>query len=117
MTVNLHDSAYDLEQVLRQSEEYSRLKNLYDEVNGDPSAKKMFDNFRDIQLNLQQKQMNGEDITQEEVEQAQKSVALVQQHEKISQLMEAEQRMSMLIADLNKIIMKPLEELYGNPES
>ncbi|MCY8157964.1 YlbF family regulator, partial [Bacillus licheniformis] len=71
----------------------------------------------DIQLNLQQKQMNGEDITQEEVEQAQKSVALVQQHEKISQLMEAEQRMSMLIADLNKIIMKPLEELYGTPES
>ena len=117
MTVNLHDSAYDLEQALRQSEEYSRLKNLYDEVNGDPSAKKMFDNFRDIQLNLQQKQMNGEDITQEEVEQAQKSVALVQQHEKISQLMEAEQRMSMLIAELNKIIMKPLEELYGNPES
>lgn len=117
MTVNLHDSAYDLEQALRQSEEYSRLKNLYDEVNGDPSAKKMFDNFRDIQLNLQQKQMNGEDITQEEVEQAQKSVALVQQHEKISQLMEAEQRMSMLIADLNKIIMKPLEEPYGNPES
>ncbi|MFB6498131.1 YlbF family regulator [Bacillus haynesii] len=117
MTVNLHDSAYELEQALRQSEEYARLKNLYDEVNGDPSAKKMFDNFRDIQLNLQQKQMNGEDITQEEVEQAQKSVALVQQHEKISQLMEAEQRMSMLIAELNKIIMKPLEELYGNPES
>ena len=117
MTVNLHDSAYDLGQALRQSDEYSRLKNLYDEVNGDPSAKKMFDNFRDIQMNLQQKQMNGEDITQEEVEQAQKSVALVQQHEKISQLMEAEQRMSMLIADLNKIIMKPLEELYGNPES
>lgn len=117
MTVNLHDSAYDLEQALRQSDEYSRLKNLYDEVNGDPSAKKMFDNFRDIQLNLQQKQMNGEDITQEEVEQAQKSVALVQRHEKISRLMEAEQRMSMLIADLNKIIMKPLEELYGNPES
>ncbi|MFN2746901.1 MULTISPECIES: YlbF family regulator [Bacillus] len=117
MTVNLHDSAYDLEKALRESDEYSRLKSLYDEVNADQSAKKMFDNFRDIQLKLQQKQMNGEDISQEEVEQAQKSVALVQQHEKISQLMEAEQRMSVLIAELNKIIMKPLEELYGNPES
>lgn len=30
--------------------------------------------------------------------------------------MEAEQRMSMVIADLNKIIMKPLEDLYGLPE-
>ncbi|ASB90281.1 YlbF family regulator [Bacillus sonorensis] len=117
MAVNLYDTAYDLEQALRQSEEYSRLKGLYDDVNADESAKRMFDNFRDIQIRLQQKQMNGEDISQEEVEQAQKSVALVQQHEKISQLMEAEQRMSMLIAELNKIIMKPLEELYGNPEN
>ena len=29
--------------------------------------------------------------------------------------MDAEQRMSVVIADLNKIIMKPLEELYGLP--
>ncbi|MDA1476042.1 YlbF family regulator [Bacillus sp. CLL-7-23] len=117
MTVNLYDTAYELEKALRQSEEYSHLKSLYDDVNADESAKRMFDNFRDIQLNLQQKQMSGEDITPEEVEQAQKSVALVQQHDKISKLMESEQRMSMLIAELNKIIMKPLEELYGNPES
>ncbi len=76
----------------------------------------MFENFRDIQVNLQQKQMTGQEITQEEVEQAQKTVALVQQHDKISQLMEAEQRVSVLIGELNKIIMKPLEELYGNTE-
>ncbi|PJN86338.1 YlbF family regulator, partial [Bacillus velezensis] len=92
------------------------LRGLYDQVNADESAKRMFDNFRNVQLQLQQKQMSGEEITQEEVEQAQKTVALVQQHELISQLMEAEQRMSMLIGELNKIIMKPLEELYGSPE-
>ncbi|XCV41803.1 YlbF family regulator [Bacillus subtilis subsp. subtilis] len=111
-----YDVAYDLENALRGSEEFTRLKNLYDEVNADESAKRMFENFRDVQLRLQQKQMAGEEITQEEVTQAQKTVALVQQHEKISQLMEAEQRMSMLIGELNKIIMKPLEELYGSVE-
>ncbi len=116
MSVNLYDVAYDLEKALRHSEEYSALRNLYDEVNGDESSKRMFENFRDIQVNLQQKQMTGQEITQEEVEQAQKTVALVQQHDKISQLMEAEQRVSVLIGELNKIIMKPLEELYGNPE-
>ncbi|QHQ82458.1 YlbF family regulator [Bacillus subtilis] len=108
--------AYDLEKALRHSEEYSTLKNLYDEVNADESSKRMFENFRDIQVNLQQKQMTGQEITQEEVEQAQKTVALFQQHDKISQLMEAEQRVSVLIGELNKVIMKPLEELYGNPE-
>ncbi|MGR3185565.1 YlbF family regulator [Bacillus subtilis] len=116
MAVNFYDVAYDLENALRGSEEFTRLKNLYDEVNADESAKRMFESFRDVQLRLQQKQMAGEEITQEEVTQAQKTVALVQQHEKISQLMEAEQRMSMLIGELNKIIMKPLEELYGSVE-
>ncbi|WP_243385853.1 YlbF family regulator [Bacillus kexueae] len=114
MAENLYDVAYKLEEALRESEEYKTLKKLYDEVENDESAKRMFENFRDIQLKLQQKQMNGEEITQEEVEQAQKSVQLVQQHEKIAKLMESEQRMSMAIQDLNKIIMKPLEELYGS---
>lgn len=114
MAVNVHDVAYHLEKALRESDDFKNLQKLYDEVEADESARRMFENFRDIQLTLQQKQMNGEEITQEEVEQAQKSVQLVQQHEKIGKLMEAEQRMSMLIQELNKIIMKPLEELYGN---
>lgn len=113
MAVNLHDSAYEMERAIRNSTEYIMLKSLYDEVNADASAKEMFENFRNMQLQLQQKQMMGENISQQEVERAQQVVALVQQHPKISQLMEAEQRMSMIIAELNKIILKPLEELYG----
>lgn len=113
LAVNLHDAAYELEKAIRSSNEYASLRKIYDEVNADPSAKQMFENFRNLQLELQQKQMMGQEITQEEVEQAQKTVALVQQHEKIAQLMEAEQRMSMIIGELNQIIMKPLEELYG----
>ncbi len=73
MAVNFYDAAYDLEKAIRESEEYTRLKGLYDEVNADESAKRMFENFRDVQLKLQQKQMSGEEITQEEVEQAQKN--------------------------------------------
>jgi cell fate (sporulation/competence/biofilm development) regulator YlbF (YheA/YmcA/DUF963 family) len=115
MAVNTYDSAYELEKAIRNSSEYTELKRLYDAVNNDESAKRMFENFRNIQMQLQEKQMTGQEITQEEVEQAQKTVALVQQHELISKLMEAEQRMSMVIAELNQIIMKPLEELYGNP--
>ena len=113
VAVNLHDSAYEMERTIRNSEEYKMLKGLYDQVNADPSAKQMFENFRSMQIQLQQKQMTGQDITQQEVEQAQQVVALVQQHTQISQLMEAEQRMSMVIAEINKIILKPLEELYG----
>lgn len=116
MSTNLYDVAYDMEKAIRGSREYTELRSLYDQVNADQSARGMFGNFRQIQMMLQQKQMTGQEISPEEVEQAQKTVALVQQHPTISKLMEAEQRMSMAIADLNKIIMKPLEELYGAPE-
>ena len=60
--------------------------------------------------------MMGQEITEEEVQQAQQTVAIVQQDQNIAKLMEAEQRMSMVIGELNKIIMKPLEELYGAAE-
>ncbi|NRD78346.1 YlbF family regulator [Bacillus sp. BRMEA1] len=113
MAVNLHDSAYAVEAAIRGSEEFLNLKRMYDQVNADPAAKKMFDQFRQIQMNLQQKQMMGQDISEQEIQQAQSSVTLVQQNPKIASLMQAEQRMNTVIGELNQIIMKPLAELYG----
>ncbi|MED3623017.1 YlbF family regulator [Bacillus thermocopriae] len=112
MAINLYDSAYALETAIRQSDEYRKLKEAYHAVTTDSEAKQMFDQFRQIQLNLQQKQMMGQDISDQEVQEAQATVGMVQQNAKISQLMEAEQRMSMIISELNQVIMKPLEELY-----
>lgn len=112
MAVNLHDRAYDLEKAIRNSDEFQELKGLHEAVQQDDIARKMFENFRDMQVFLQQKQMMGQEITNEEVQEAQKMVTSVQQHEVIGKLMEAEQRMSTLITDLSQIIMKPLEELY-----
>ncbi|WP_406564900.1 MULTISPECIES: YlbF family regulator [Bacillus] len=113
---NVYNVANELEKAIRTSEEFTNLKKYYEEVFADESTKTMFENFRNIQLSLQQKQMSGQEITQEEVEQAQQTVQLVQQNEKIAKLMEAEQGMSMMVGELNKIIMKPLEELYSNVE-
>ncbi|MFZ3589822.1 YlbF family regulator [Bacillus sp. DJP31] len=113
MASNYYDVAYELEKAVRESNEYQTLKKLYDDVNSDKMAKQLFDQFRDLQMDIQQKQMSGIEITQEEMEHAQQQVALVQKHELIAKLMEAEQRMSMVIGELNRIIMKPLDDLYG----
>ena len=48
---------------------------MYNGVNADPVAKNMFDNFRQIQMNLQQRQMMGQEISEQEVQQAQATVA------------------------------------------
>ncbi|SIS47330.1 YlbF family regulator [Salimicrobium flavidum] len=113
---NIYDYAYDLEKALRNSEEFTALKDAYDKVMSDESSKQMFEDFRQTQMTLQQKQMQGEEISEEEVEKAQSVVQLVQQHPDISKLMEEEQRLNTVINDVSQIITKPLEDLYGTPE-
>src|SRR5699024_11821959 len=113
---NMYDSAYELQNSIRESDDFQALKEAFEKVMADPSSKQMIDNFRYTQLTLQEKQMQGQDITEEEVEKARNVVELVQQHPDISNLMEKEQRLNTVINDLSQIITKPLEELYGTPE-
>ncbi|MFD1849988.1 YlbF family regulator [Oceanobacillus bengalensis] len=112
---NMYDSAYELEKAIRESEEFTNLKTAYETVMNNPEAKVLFDSFRDTQMQLQEKQMQGMEITEEEVTQARGVVEQVQQHAEISKLMEEEQRLNMVINEISQIITKPLEELYGDP--
>ena len=109
----IQESAIALEQALRESEEFKSLKAAYDAVMNDDIAKRMFDDFRKTQMELQQKQMQGQEITEEEVEKARKVVETVQQHEQISKLMEEEQKVNELVNGISRTITKPLEELYS----
>lgn len=110
--MSILDNAYELEKAIRSSEEYDSLKKAYAAVENDPSAKQMFDSFRQVQLQLQQKQQSGQPITQEEAQNAQNQLQLLQQQPIISQLMAAEQRMSQVIEEINQTITKPLMDLY-----
>lgn len=113
MSVNIYDEANRLESALRQSDEYNAIKSHYAAVNSNPESKKIFDDFRKIQLSLQEKQMSGQEITEEDLNAAQSTAELIEKDENISKLMEAEQKMSFMIQEINRVIMKPLEELYG----
>ncbi|WP_062352338.1 YlbF family regulator [Bacillus kwashiorkori] len=114
MAENIMDSALVLEKAVRESDEFTQLKARYQQLYADDSARQMFDNFRNVQMKLEEKRMMGEPIPDDEVQYAQQLVAVIQQNEKIVALMEAEQRMSMVIGEINKVVMKPLEELYNN---
>lgn len=113
---NIYDNAYSLEKAIRESEEFKSLKEAYETVMGDPESKKMFESFRDTQLKLQEKQMQGQEITEEEVQQATNVVELVQGNQVIAKLMEEEQRLNVIIGEISSIITKPLEEVYGLDE-
>jgi len=116
LDVNLYNMTHDFERVLRRSNEFKSLKSIYREVNADLETKKLFNKFHNLQIELQNKQMTGQKIMRDEIEEVQKMGEVVQKNEMIVRLIEAEQRMNILIMELNKIITKPLQELYGKFE-
>lgn len=54
MAVNLYDYANQLEQALRDSEEYKAIKDAFAKVKENEESKKLFDEFRETQISFQQ---------------------------------------------------------------
>ncbi|MGV3244298.1 YlbF/YmcA family competence regulator [Staphylococcus sp. 11261D007BR] len=114
MAVNLYDHANKLEQALRESDEYQAIQEAYNKVKSNEASKKLFDEFRETQLNFQQKQMQGEEIAEDELKKAQEQAQEIEKDENISELMAAEQKMSQVFQEINQIIVKPLDEIYAD---
>ena len=113
MSTNLFEVANHLETIFRESNEYKSLQRLCTELSKDPQATQIFNKMNYISAQIQQKQMMGQEIGQQEVEALQKMEAIAQQNDKIKRLMEADYRVNMLLIELSKVISKPLEELYS----
>ena len=113
MSENILEAAMYFERVFRESNEYKSLQRFCIELNKDPQAKQIFNQMNHLNSQLQQKQMTGQEIGQQEVAALQNMEAVAQQNETIKRLMEADYRVNMLMMELNKVISKPLEELYG----
>ncbi|HCZ0183705.1 TPA: YlbF/YmcA family competence regulator [Staphylococcus aureus] len=114
MAVNLYDYANQLEQALRESEEYKAIKEAFANVKANEESKKLFHEFRETQINFQQKQMQGEEIAEEDLQKAQEQAQAIEKDENISALMNAEQKMSQVFQEINQIIVKPLDEIYAD---
>ena len=114
MAVNLYDYANQLEQALRESEEYKAIKEAFANVKANEESQKLFDEFRETQINFQQKQMQGEEIAEEDLQKAQEQAQAIEKDENISALMNAEQKMSQVFQEINQIIVKPLDEIYAD---
>jgi cell fate (sporulation/competence/biofilm development) regulator YlbF (YheA/YmcA/DUF963 family) len=97
MTVNIYDDLNRLEATFRKTTEFSEVQQAVQVVKADEDALALFKNFRKIQLDLQEKQMAGEEVEADELEYAQKTAQLAQSNEKIMAMLEAEMKLSGLI--------------------
>src|SRR5699024_11847009 len=80
MSVNIYDAANQLESDLRKTDEFKNLEKAFEDLKEDEEASSLFDKFRVVQQTIQQKQMMGEEITEED----RKSTRLNSSHVSIS---------------------------------
>lgn len=109
---NLYDTANQLERELRQSEEFTAVKSAFEAVQQSEEAKALFEEFRDMNGKFLQKQMNSEELTEEDTTYANDLYQKVSSNEAIQTLMQAEQRLNTVMQDINRILTTSLQELY-----
>ncbi|MFJ3389281.1 MULTISPECIES: YlbF family regulator [unclassified Lysinibacillus] len=109
---NIYNEINALEATLRKTPEFEALKEAVAAVKEDEEALNLFKNFRKVQIDLQQKQLTGQDILEDELVYAQKAAQLAQQNAKISTMLEAEMKLSKIIEEVNRILIKPIQALY-----
>lgn len=111
---NIYDTANQLERDLRALPAYQDLKAAVKAIEENEESRALFNEFRTISQQLQQKQMQGEAPSEEEIANIQAMSVKVQEDENINRLMASEQQVSQTINDINKIITTPLNEVYQN---
>ncbi len=107
--MSVYDQAHALAQELKNSPEYQEYLKVKKQVEADGVTKKMLLDFQRKQYQLQAKQMMGQKLSEEEVEKFQKLVEVVQMNHTIGRYLELEQRLAIMLNDIQKIISGDLE--------
>ena len=110
--INIYEDINKLQATFRKTAEFTALQEAVEAVRADEEAKTLFTNFREIQLQLQQKQVAGEELQEDELNYVQKAAQLAQQNIKILAMLEAEMALSTIIEEVNRIITQPIQGLY-----
>ncbi|MDO3408845.1 YlbF family regulator [Saccharibacillus sp. CPCC 101409] len=109
---NIYDKANELASSLQNSQEVQDITAALTLIEADAESKRMLDDFRTRQMEVQQRMMSGDMPPQEEMEKMEKLFEVLSLNLNIRRLFDAEQRLSVIIQDVNKIISDSLANMY-----
>lgn len=109
---NIYDTANEIEKDLRESSQYENLKAALATVKADEEANGILEEFQGMQALVYQKQQMGQQVTEEEAENAQAISQKMTENELTTALMDSERELNQVLTDINEIIMKPIQEVY-----
>lgn len=102
--VNVHDYAHSLARALKESSEYRAFQSARDRVKGNGAAESMVEDFHKKQLEAQSLMLQGKELPAAQKEALERLYGVIQGHADVRDLIMAEQRISVLLSDVFKII-------------
>ncbi|SNX55330.1 YlbF family regulator [Thermoanaerobacterium sp. RBIITD] len=103
--MNVYDKAYELKRAIEELPEYIAFKEAYKKVNSNEQNKKMLEDFRKKQLEIQSKELTGEKVSKEDEEKLKKLYEILRLNPELNSYLTAEYSFSRIMDDITKIIM------------
>lgn len=102
--VNVYDYAHSLARALKESDEYRTLQSTRNRLKAKPSAEEMVRDFHKKQIDLQTLMMQGKEPPKEQREALERLYAVIQGDSDVREFLMAEQRFSVILNDVYKIL-------------
>lgn len=113
---NIYDLAHQLKRAIMNSNEYKNYKEKKKIVYSNEKNRNMIEDFRKQTLELQMKQLSGEEVDKNQLEKLKNLEEILRLNPTINEFLLSEYRFSQLVQDITKIIGEAIDidEDLGN---
>lgn len=111
--MNVYNEAHNLANAIKGCNEYIEYKKYEDQVNQNPELQKMIQDFQQKSMEMQMKQMQGEEIGPEQLAGVQSLFEIVNKDPVAAQYMQASMRFSLMMQDVFNIIGEATGMKFG----
>ncbi|MDD6920717.1 MAG: YlbF family regulator [Eubacteriales bacterium] len=102
--MNVYEEAHNLSKAIKESEEYKQYRDIANKVKENPELDKMLKDFMDQQMQVQARQMTGQEVGPEMIESIQKLTTIVMADPLAAEYLQTQMRLSVMIQDIYKIL-------------
>ena len=107
--MSVYDTARRLERKIKDSDEYQEYTELRKKVMGKKGSREMLLDYQNLMMELQTKQLSGQEISEEEKEKLNNLNNFIEINSSVKKYLEAEYKVSVMLNDLQKMIFSDIE--------
>lgn len=111
--MNVYDNANELAKAMRASHEYKKLKEANEKLSQDADAKKMVNEFLQLNQEAEIAKFQGGEAPKETVEKIQKLYGVLALNADAMEYLNAFMRFQMMLSDITKSIQDVVKEVMG----